>query len=40
LGFEGELPAGVLVNRDGREVKIIRGAVSEAALSKAIQRLL
>ena len=40
LGFEGGLPAGVLVNRDGREVKIIRGEVSEAALSKAIRRLL
>lgn len=40
LGFEGGLPAGVLVNRNGREVKIIRGVVSEAALLKAIQRLL
>ncbi len=40
LGFEGGLPAGVLVNRDGREVKIIRGEVSEATLSKAIRRLL
>ena len=40
LGFEGGLPAGVLVNRDGREVKIIRGEVTEAALSKAIRRLL
>ena len=40
LGFEGGLPAGVLVNRDGREVKIIRGVVSEASLSKAIRRLL
>jgi thiol-disulfide isomerase/thioredoxin len=40
LGFEGGLPAGVLVNRDGREVKIIRGEVSEAALTKAIRRLL
>ena len=40
LGFEGGLPAGVLVNRAGREVKIIRGTVSEAALSKAIRRLL
>ena len=40
LGFEGGLPAGVLVNRDGKEVKIIRGVVSEAALSKAIQKLL
>jgi thiol-disulfide isomerase/thioredoxin len=39
LGFEGGLPAGVLVNRDGKEVKIIRGTVSEAALSKSIQRL-
>jgi thiol-disulfide isomerase/thioredoxin len=39
LGFEGGLPAGVLVDRNGREVKIIRGVVSEAALSKAIQRL-
>ena len=40
LGFEGGLPAGVLVNRDGREVKIIRGEVSEASLSRAIRRLL
>jgi len=40
LGFEGGLPAGVLVNRDGREVKIIRGMVSESDLSKAIRRLL
>lgn len=40
LGFEGGLPAGVLVNRDGREVKIIRGEVTEASLSKAIRRLL
>jgi thiol-disulfide isomerase/thioredoxin len=40
LGYEGGLPAGVLVNRDGREVKIIRGTVSESALSKAIRRLL
>jgi hypothetical protein len=40
LGYEGGLPAGVLVNRDGKEVTIIRGVVSEAALSKAIQKLL
>lgn len=40
LGFEGGLPAGVLVNRDGREVKIIRGAVSESALARAVRRLL
>jgi thiol-disulfide isomerase/thioredoxin len=38
-GFEGGLPAGVLVNREGKEVKIIRGVVKEAALEKAIQRL-
>lgn len=40
LGFEGGLPAGVLLNRDGREVKMIRGTVGEAALSKAIRKLL
>ena len=40
LGFEGGLPAGVLVNREGREVKIVRGVVSESALSKAIQKVL
>jgi thiol-disulfide isomerase/thioredoxin len=40
LGFEGGLPAGVLVNRDGKEVKIIRGVVSEDAVAKAIQKLL
>jgi thiol-disulfide isomerase/thioredoxin len=40
LGYEGGLPAGVLVNRDGEEVKIIRGTVSETALAKAIRRLL
>ena len=40
LGFEGGLPAAVLVNRNGKEVKIIRGTVSESALSKAIRRLL
>lgn len=40
LGFEGGLPASVLVNRDGREVKIIRGTVSEAALAKAIRKVL
>lgn len=40
LGFEGGLPAGVLVTRDGREVKVVRGVVSEAALSKAIRKLI
>ena len=39
LGFEGGLPAGVVVNREGREVKMVRGVVSEAALTKAIQKL-
>lgn len=38
-GFEGGLPSGVIVNRDGREVKIIRGVVKEAALEKTIQRI-
>ena len=39
LGFEGGLPMGVLVNRDGKEVKIIRGVVSKSALAKAIEGL-
>jgi len=37
-GFEGGLPSGIIVNREGREVKIIRGVVSETKLEKAIQR--
>ena len=37
-GFEGGLPSGILVNRDGKEVKIVRGVVKEAALEKAIER--
>jgi len=40
LGFEGGLPANVLVSRDAREVKIIRGPFNEQAVSKAIKRLL
>lgn len=40
LGFEGGLPASVLVNRDGREVKIIRGVVSESDLFKAVRRII
>jgi len=40
LGFEGGLPAGVLINREGKEVKIIRGVVPETQLSKTIQRLM
>jgi cytochrome c biogenesis protein CcmG/thiol:disulfide interchange protein DsbE len=40
LGFEGGLPASILVSRDAREVKIIRGPFNEQAVSKAIKRLL
>jgi thiol-disulfide isomerase/thioredoxin len=40
MGFEGGLPASVLVNRDSREVKIIRGPFHERAVAKAIERLL
>lgn len=40
MGFEGGLPASVLVTRDGREVKIIRGPFKETDVEKAIQRLL
>jgi hypothetical protein len=40
LGFEGGLPASVLVTRDGKEVKIIRGTFHEQEVSKAIKRLL
>ncbi|HLZ49569.1 MAG TPA: hypothetical protein VKP61_02355 [Candidatus Acidoferrum sp.] len=36
---EGGLPASVLVNRDGREVKIIRGVVSESDLFKTVRRI-
>ena len=36
-GFEGGLPSGIVVNREGKEVKIIRGVVSEAQLEKAIE---
>jgi thiol-disulfide isomerase/thioredoxin len=36
-GFEGGLPSGIIVNRQGKEVKIIRGVVREAALEKAIE---
>jgi hypothetical protein len=39
LGFEGGLPASVLVNREGREVKIIRGVVSESDLFKTVRRI-
>lgn len=40
LGFEGGLPASVLVNRDGQEVKLIRGPVHAQEISKLIKRLL
>ena len=40
LGYEGGLPASVLVSRDAREVKIIRGPFKEQAVSKAIKHLL
>ncbi len=40
LGFEGGLPASVLVTRDAQEVKIIRGPFKLEEVSKAIKHLL
>ncbi len=40
LGFEGGLPASVLVTRDAREVKIIRGPFNAQEVSRAIKHLL
>ena len=40
LGFEGGLPASILVTRDAREVKIIRGPFKVQEVSKAIKHLL
>lgn len=40
LGFEGGLPASVLVTRDGKEVKIIRGPLKAQEVSRAIKHLL
>lgn len=40
LGFEGGLPTSILVNREGREVKIFRGVVAEAVFARAIQKTL
>jgi len=40
LGFEGGLPASILVTRDAREVKIIRGPFKAQEVSRAIKRLL
>jgi len=40
IGFEGGLPASVLVNRDGQEVKFIRGQVHVEEVCKLIKHLL
>lgn len=40
LGYEGGVPASVLVLCDAKEVKIVRGPFNEQAVSKAIKRLL
>jgi thiol-disulfide isomerase/thioredoxin len=40
LGFDGGLPASVLVNRDGQEMKLIRGPVHVEEVSELIKRLL
>jgi thiol-disulfide isomerase/thioredoxin len=40
MGFEGGLPASVLVTRDGHEVKIIRGPANAKELSPLIKHLL
>jgi len=40
LGFEGGLPASVLITRGGNEVKIIRGPANAKAVSPLIKRLL
>lgn len=40
IGFEGELPTSILVTRDSREVKIIRGPLKAKELSGVIKRLL
>ena len=40
LGFEGGLPASVLVTRDAQEVKIIRGPFNPQDVSRAIKHLL
>jgi thiol-disulfide isomerase/thioredoxin len=40
LGFEGGLPASVLVTRDAKEVKIIRGLINDNQVSALIKRLL
>jgi len=40
LGFEGGLPVSVLVTRDAKEVKIIRGPFNPEEVSRAIKHLL
>jgi thiol-disulfide isomerase/thioredoxin len=40
LGFEGGLPASVLVTRDAKEVKIIRGPSNAQEVSRVIKHLL
>jgi hypothetical protein len=40
LGFEGGLPASILVTRDAREVKIFRGPFKAQEVSRAIKHLL
>jgi thiol-disulfide isomerase/thioredoxin len=40
MGFEGELPTSILVTRDAREVKIIRGPLKAKELSSVIKGLL
>ncbi len=40
IGFDGELPTSILVTRDAREVKIIRGPLKAKELSIVIRRLL
>jgi|SRR5271167_186997 thiol-disulfide isomerase/thioredoxin len=40
IGFEGELPTSILVTRDAREVKIIRGPLKAKELSSVIRGLL
>jgi thiol-disulfide isomerase/thioredoxin len=40
IGFEGGLPASVLVNRDGQEVKLIRGQVHAPEVARLITRLM
>lgn len=40
LGFEGGLPASVLVTRDAKEVKIIRGPFNAQEVSRVIKHLL